>query len=733
MHFPNKPVAALCLAAAVTVQAQDATFDFDIPAQPVHLALDALAKQAGLRLTYGEGMIEGITSPGVRGRHNPRAALAKALTGTGLTFRFTGEGTVVIQRVLEVSELSPVTVTATRTERRADEVPASVSVISARDLERQHLVRGEDALKNVEGIDFNTSDASAFSSTPMIRGIGGSFSGTTSSVLMDGMVTDSSISSVAGRGGFGFLAPHDIERIEVVRGPASALYGPNVVGGVVNVIPRRWQGETGAEAHADLGSHNAKALGAAVGTSNERFDIRLSAYDFRTEGFVAKSDPDPWGAKDIGPRGWEDKKVSLNGAVRPTEDQEIGFAVQQFRTKQNYVGGESLSNSERREGDAYTLSYQKNFSTTNRFKLSYRHLDLSQSWIDSPDGMGVGRRRSFSHTVEAQVDLHPSDRNTLIFGASYQTADYDAVSITDGYRDASAAKSTGLFVQDEHRFGDLVATLGGRFDRFSQGASYKEGMAIHQGTNENVFNPRLGLRYHWSPRTSFYASVGKAFLPANADFKYLGSPARWKDNPGLNSETSITYEMGINQKLAWAALRAAVYHTDYKDKISAISVGASVWPRQFVNLGKVSVDGLELGIDGELAGGWHPYANYAYTRSIIKENPGDPVTVGKHIQRIAPHKFNLGVIYAPGDAWSASLAGRYVSERYFSDNNAPDHRAAAYFVSDAKVSVKLPFSRTAGQWSAYLAVNNLFDRKYTVWEYEYADGRNVWVGLSARF
>lgn len=88
--------------------------------------------------------------------------------------------------------------------------------------------------------------------------------------------------------------------------------------------------------------------------------------------------------------------------------------------------------------------------------------------------------------------------------------------------------------------------------------------------------------------------------------------------------------------------------------------------------------------------------------------------------------------YAPVDAWSASFGGRYVSERYFTDNNTADRKADAYFVADAKVVVELPAFANA-RWSAYLAVNNVFDKKYTVWEYEYADGRSAWLGLNARF
>lgn len=744
VSFPRMAAVSALMAASLLAMnvafAEEGKATVNIPPQELSSALKALASQTNSQLLFATDAVQGARTKGVSGSYTTAEALQILLKGTPYSYRTTAANTFTIQVEAEkkpegaaAARLDEVVVTATRTERKITDVPASVSVITTRDLERQQLVKVEDALKNVEGIDFNTSPANGGASVPMIRGIGGSFAGSTSVVLVDGMATDSYISSVIGRGGFNFLAPQDIERIEVVRGPASVLYGPNAVGGVVNVIQKRWSGKPGAEAIVEAGSHNARTLGAVVGMANDRIDIRLSAYDFRTDGFIAKPDPDPWGDKDAGPRSWQDRKLNLNGAVRLSDDQEIGFTIQQFRTDQDYYGGSSFRNSQKLEGDAYTLAYLTEFSDRNLLKLNYRHANLLQSWIDSPDGMGVGHRKSITDTVEAQIDLHPFDHNTLIFGASYQSADFETVSNDPFFRSTSTADSTGVFIQDEHRFGDFVLTAGGRYDHIDQGKSIKNGVALNGGAVENNFSPRVAARYHISPVTSFYASAGTAFVPANADLKYPGNPARWQDNPGIKPESSTTYEIGFNQKLAGAALRAAIYHTDYEDKISTVSVGAKPWPRQFVNIGKVEVEGFELGLDGELSNGWKPYANYAYTDSRIRENPPDPLTVGKRVQRIAPHKLNVGVVYAPNKTWDARLGGRYVSERFFTDRNTPDHRAPGYFVADAKVSAKLPVSNRVGEWEAYVAVNNLFDKRYTEWEYEFADGRNIWFGVSGKF
>lgn len=734
--------AALTLVMQATMAFAGPTAKLDIPAQPLSSALRALASQTGIQLVFTPETVGAAKSAAVKGEMSVEAALKQLLAGSELEFRQEGERNyVVVHGPASAREntLAEMVVTATRTERAVDEVAASVSVITSKDIGRQHLLKVEDALRNVEGVDFNESSAIGGNGGPSIRGVGGSFAGATSVVLVDGMPTDSSISGVVGRGGFNFLAAQDVERIELVRGPASALYGPNVIGGVVNVIPKRWVGPAGAEAEVALGSHDARSLGAAVGMANDVVDFRLSVFDFRTDGYVAQRELDPDGNKDLKSRAWTDRKWNLNGGIRPSDDQEITFGFQQFRTDTDMFGGRPnfrVNN----EGDAYSLGYRKEFANQNSLKLSYRHAELLQfmPWDDQAWNYNMGSyilaatwyRKSRTDTVEAQTELHPLAGNTLIVGASYQTAWYqvgwDDYLYGGSSRTNSQATTTGLFAQDEHRFDNLTLTVGGRYDWIRMYGDKKNGVATYPDSSDGVFNPRLGLRYHLSPASSVYLSAGTAYVPALNWMKSSGGNPMWLDSPNLKPETSTTYEIGANHALPWGKLRAALYHTDYQDKISTIAVGTA-W--QYVNIGKTTVNGVELGFDGSLPGGWKPYANYTYTDSVIRKNPNDTTLEGKHTQRIAPHKFNLGVVYAPSSQWEARIGGRYVSSIYFTDTNTADHRASGYLVADAKVSMKLP----APGSEVFVAVNNLFDKKYTVFEYENADRRNFWAGVSAKF
>lgn len=754
VSFPRMAAVSALMAASMLVAnlafADPAKATVNIPPQELSSALTALASQTDSQLLFASDALQGARTEGVSGSYTSEEALKRLLKGTKFTYRTTDSNTFTVQGEAEkkpeaaaAARLSGVVVTATKTEREITDVPASVSVIDARDIARQQPRKTEELLKQVEGVDVNASPATGGAGTIIVRGVGGSFAGQTTQVLVDGMATDSVVSAINGRGGLNFLAAQDIERIEVVRGPASALYGPSAVGGVINVLPKRWSGPAGAEVYANVGSHNSQTLGAAVGTANDTADFRLSVSDFRTDGYVAQPNPDPWGSKDLAARDWTDNKVGFQAGVRPSANQELTVSSLSYRTRSAWLGGHPnyrLNN----DGETMTLGYRHELNDRATFKVFYRKsrvkaLGLFDDEVENsnPGSLilsSTNERVSDSDSMEGQADLRLSSNNLLTLGISYGTGEQKTTNtdVLGGgtITDITKSEMTGFFVQDEHRFSDAWTLIaGGRFDRISLFGDSRNGVPRYKDSTETVFNPRAGLRYHLSPATSFYASAGTAYVPA---LNYLKSPngSTWLENPDLKPESSTSYEIGLNQHLGWASLRAAVFHTDYRDKISSILVGTK---RQYQNIGKVIVDGLEFGLEGKLPGGWQPYVNYAYTDSKIKENPNDPLTVGKRVSRVAPNKLNLGVVYAPNKTWDARVGGRYVSERYFTDRNQPNHRAPGYFVADAKVSAKLPVSNRVGEWEAYVAVNNLFDKRYTEWEYEFADERNFWLGISGKF
>jgi iron complex outermembrane receptor protein len=265
-HF-NKPVAAICLAvASAFVQAQQSTYDFDIPAQPAGQVLDALAKQTGLQPFYAEGAVKGARSPGVKGKLSLREALDKALAGTGLTYQFTGEKAVAIKAAPaeKVAELAPITVTSsttkdatlgyqpkrsfagTKTDTPLLETPMAVQVVTRELMDDQKATTVKSALDTVSAVRPQTT---------LQRGNDFLVRGFKTRPYRDGLTPGGTRVSTAAE-----FDSAVVDRVEVVKGPAAVLYGRSEPGGLINLVTKRPLEESYHAVELQGGSYDFKRL-----------------------------------------------------------------------------------------------------------------------------------------------------------------------------------------------------------------------------------------------------------------------------------------------------------------------------------------------------------------------------------------------------------------------------------------------------------------------------------------
>lgn len=745
----GKLAAALILAFHAVAALAGSTAALDIPAQPLSSALRALASQMGIQLVFTPETVGTATGPAIKGEMRAEDALRRLLAGSGLEFRQDGERNYVVVRKAQTEHsMAEMVVTATRTERSIDEVPANVSVITSKDISYRNVDKMQDLLRTVENIEAGQQFSGAHASRIDIRGVGGSYSMPTSKVLVDGTGTDSIISSVQGNGGLNFLSPWDVEQVEVVRGPASALYGPEVIGGVVNLIPKRWKSDPGAEVHAAYGSHNTAKFGAAVGAANDVGDFRLSLYNAGSNGFVSQTQPDTPGGNisvDIASREWKDRKKAFYGGLRPSDHQEITASYNDFAIRSFTQGGHP-NQYLNLDGSTWTLGYRHDFGEKATIKASYRETRLQHRYgfdneylWGTPGDLGLaakGAKFGDSSEFNIQADWHISADHLLIAGYSRGTGVFTLNSMFGNNVYKNKSTVDGFYMQDEVRFGQWNFTLGGRQDHIRQYDDTKNGVETNPSSSVSVFNPRLGVGYQWTPATSLYASVGTAYVPAtnSAQFTDANVP-----NPSLKPEKSTSYEIGLRSKQSYGDLKVALFHTDYKDKINRVQINALQTQNQ--NINRVEVNGLELGLKGRIGDSWSPFMNYSFTDSRIKADVTNPANVDTRMPQTSAHKLNLGVVYSPGNTWSASLMGSYHSDQYVrqwycptNNTNTYECHLSGYFTADLKITkALLPFG-DKDKWSAWLAVNNLTGTKYRqYYPFEYSDGRTLTIGIDGKF
>lgn len=746
---PLRPIDISALTFAITLSLNAplvlaAPVEFHIPAQELDKALDAFKAQAKVELLYSPSEVRNLEAASLEGAFEPAEALARLIVNAKLIIERTESGgyrlAPVRKETTNTNGINKIVVAATRTEQRITDVPAAVSVITSADIAQQQVTRISDAVQNVEGVDVIRSATLGSSETVTIRGVGGSFAGSTSQVLLDGIPLESPVTGI--HVGIKALSIDDVDRIEVVRGPSSALYGPSAVGGVVNLVSKRWEREAGADVRLAIGSHNTRTTSAAVGGMWESFDFRLSASDYSTDGFKAQPEPDIWGSKDLDNRDAKQRQYGFAGAWRPSNHQEVTFGVRDTEVESAWLGGHPnyrLDNAV----ESYDVGYRHEIGDQAVIKLNYRKLrqeveaKFDEEYISGVPGSlileEVDRRVDDSDYVELQADVRLNADNLLTVGYVYSLSDYtsrweDVLYGDSGVR-ISKSRLNGIFVQDEHRFGErLTLFAGGRYDSYEFFDDSVDGVETGEDSEDSVFNPRVSALFQLTETTGLYATAGTAYVPALNTLKFRESAA-WLDNPALDPEKSVTYELGLHYaSRAWLG-RVSIFHTDYTDKIASNRVGPQ-W--QFQNIGEVKVQGIELALEGA-SGHWRPYLNYAYTDSTIEKNPSDPSTEGKRLQRVSPNKLNLGVTYTPSEGYFARLGGRYVDEFYYDDRNTPDARNPGYFVADLKIGAQLPVGGPLRKLELTAAVNNLLDREYGEEQFEVADERNYWIGVNGSF
>ncbi|HNL14915.1 MAG TPA: TonB-dependent receptor [Azospira sp.] len=296
MFHPNRPVAAIFLAvASAFAYAQEAAYDFDIPAQPVSQTLGTIARQNGLQPIFAEDAVKGIQSPGVKGKLNLRDALTEALAGTGLTFQFTGEKAVAIKLAphtekaallpaIEVRESTapnyskPNSTTAAKIDVPNRDIPQSIQVRPAELLEDLGgPPRVDELLKTVSGVTkYALGPNGSNYPTVMMRGFASNY------ILRNGYQPTANYNAIVDMA--------NVEQVEVLKGPSSVLNGyassSSGLGGVINLITKKPTAETAYGGSVMAGSWNFQREQAYLnGAINEAKTVLL-----RVDGALEKAD-----------------------------------------------------------------------------------------------------------------------------------------------------------------------------------------------------------------------------------------------------------------------------------------------------------------------------------------------------------------------------------------------------------------------------------------------------------
>ena len=656
----------------------------------------------------------------------------------------------------DVATLEEIVITATKTERTLDTIPARVEVITKEDIQR--LATGtskvDEILQYVAGLTVvRGSGIYSLGANATLRGL--SNEGARTLVLIDGVPINK---SDTGEVNFNRININDIERIEIFKGPASSLYGNNAMGGVINIITSKPDKAFMGSVSGSYGTYNTYAaqadIYARLSPDKKGFFFKASGYYLDSDGYIStlESKRTAYTVK----RFAKEAIASLHMGYDFDKSNSIIFKIDRFDDKRGEGTKIYAKDGVSRDFDTwvYSLLYKGSsgnmmwqakvfWQNENYRRVSERISGTTYTRFDvDSDRTDLGIDGSFS------VQVHP--HHLITFGGDIRDGKVDASDIYKTSKDRvdNEGKLTiiGLWLQDEISLmhDRLFITGNLRFDhaKFDDGffnstvSPFNRLNGAIASASWNALTPRISARYKWSKELSTYAAYGRGFRASILD-DLCRSGIMWGiykiANPGLKPEKIDSFEIGGDYKpLRELKFAASLYYSKGRDFLYYVPTGDMLDGRPLYrreNIGKVVSYGAEIGANYQITKEVSTFLNYTYNRAYIDEFAKNKALEGQELTRTPKNQIKGGLSYL-NPFINMSLFGIYKSSQYVYTNEMRQTVAKldGYATAGAKLWKELikgvTFSITA---------DNLFNEKFTESADEKSPSRNIIANLTYRF
>lgn len=634
----------------------------------------------------------------------------------------------------DVRKLDDVVVTATKYETAIKDVPASVTVISSTDLANQNLPNSDigDALRSVPGLALRR----AYAPFPAYANIRGAGSGGTV-YLVNGIPTNWQISQA--------IAVELVERVEIIRGPASALYGADATGGVVNIILKSGSETPTATVKGGAGSFGRYRAAAAADGKVDRFSYALAGYYEEADGTNVVENNVNASVHMIDDCDYDKHGVDMNTGYQFSDSAGLRFFYDYGNNKYTrgrpHVGGDWDYNL---AGLLYDQQIGKRL-TINAY-LGLRSDDYLHLYDRGGTNYDPRQKRDTDYS-EVPAELRATTvlgGHTVSLGAYYnnQETEQKYKDWTSGallQENKYSVRTMAGYAQDVWKITDaMTLTAGLRYDHWENYDNYFSSYNdpdLEDRTDDHL-SPKIGLRYNFAGGTSIWGNYSTGFTPPTSaqlyDDRTSGGNPRIP-NPDLDPETTQSFELGLQHWFGQSIQGSLVgFYTYTEDKILAWFNADNVWINQ--NIGRTESYGAEVDLAWYLAENWTVSANYTYNEATVDENPQNPDLEGNDIPFCPKHRANLGVTYSRPENFSVSLFARYTGKQYSDDANTDlaasgdDLAMPESMVFDLKGTKHIQVA-----WGPLknidlsLAIDNIFDEEYRSM-YMYEDPGTTFFG-----
>lgn len=595
--------------------------------------------------------------------------------------------------------MEPVVVTATRDIQEIRRVPANVTVITREQIEQTHAKTTIDLIRNEVGVMVKDWTGSGKNVTVDIRGFGETGPLNTL-VLVDGRrVNEIDLSGVD----WTQIPMDQIERIEILRGSGSVLYGDNATGGVINIITKKPQKPLSAKGEITRGSYlYHKESGGVSGIwgpfSAMVYGDYSSTEGYRENGFMRY--------KDIGGKILFDinkvVELSLNGNLH-RDDYGMPGALPQSVYREDRRTTLYPNDKAETEDGFITLGTKVKLGEMGRIEgdLSWRHREVTsifRSFFYEDKKNLTTWGFTPKYILETPIGEH-SNKLTLGFDYYHSDSKVDSESTFSGTdRIGVKKRSMGIYLYDEFTlFENLLLSLGGRWEwaiyDVSQASS---GLEDRKRESEPVWH--IGLNYLFGKSSSAFLNVKRSFrFPVTDEFiQYFPT---FQVNSAIKPQTGYHYETGIRHSFNdWMEGNLTLFWMDLRNELfyNPMTYSNENYP-------KTRRQGIEMGIKLKPFPWLNFYGNYCYLRPVLREGSFS----GNDIPGVSRHKGSIGttVDLSHGFLFNArtTIVG---SQRFISDWGNRVERLDGYYSIDANLSYSWKGLKV------FIGVNNLTNRKY---------------------
>jgi len=589
-------------------------------------------------------------------------------------------------------ELNPVVVSATRIEQPLSEVLSSVSVITRQDIEKSQAPSLADLLQGEAGFEFGRNGGPGSTTSFFLRGQ----NSINVVLLIDGVRSQVD--------GIGALQVTDmplaqIERIEILRGNASALYGDAAVGGVISVWTRQGKGEPAAYGSVTLGSRNTYGIHAGMGGTVNDLSFNVQGGRSGSDGFSAMN-PSMNARVNPDNDGYSKEYVSAKLDKKVNSDFNMGLRLQSTRAKADFDSGSSFSGDKpsdinvlKSHNDQAALYARKAITDHWVSALDFAHSSLgyenTKNGILLNDGTLKGTQDALRwfNTVQART------QSSFIFGID-KSIDHYSASGSYGY--GMRREGMGYFAGLTEKMDRWTFQANARRDQIQLSRTDDYGTV---GSVQNINSGLLGLGYALTPSWRLTATVSTGFRAPTA---YEVST-----NTQVKSENYASKEVGVSYVAGDALARLVYFQTDTRDAID--------YDKNYraVNIGQTDNKGLEASLRSQWMGN-------NINVSMVNQDPRN-VTLGMPQARRAKTYGSFDI--------SRPLAGYDIGAKLYASGERKDSPYSSTLLGGYAVWSFYASRKIDERWTARLRLENAFDKSYQLASGYNTPGRGLFATL----